>query len=191
MAAVSLTPASVATSPSSAKSCASSRAAIVEIGRQRAGRDLVARVRKLDRQIDRDGPGRAGQRHDAGRQIDPFIDVMGDEDDGETEFAPQRAHQFLQTDARQRIDRAERLVHQQHGRAASQRARDRHALLHAAGQLPRIVPLEAGELHEADQLARARGNLGARQRSLLSNPNATLRSTVFQGNSERVYCWKT
>src|SRR4051794_13198592 len=151
-------------------------AAVVEVLRQRAGADLIARLRKHDRQVGRHRPRRAGQGHDPGREIDPFIDVMGDEDDGETELPPQRAHELLQTDARQRIDRAERLVHQQHGRTAPERAGDRHALLHAGRQLPRIVWLEARELHEADELTGARGNRLARQRLAALQPerNVTL-----------------
>ena len=45
--------------------------------------------------------------------------------------------------ARQRVERAEGLVHQQHARVVQQGAADRDALLHAAGQLARQLVLEA------------------------------------------------
>jgi len=38
-----------------------------------------------------------------------------------------------------RIECGKRFVHQHHGRTQRQRARDLNALLHAAGQLPRII----------------------------------------------------
>ena len=50
--------------------------------------------------------------------------------------------------ARERVERAERLVHQQQLGVARERARDAHALLHAAGEL---VDRALGELLEADQ----------------------------------------
>ena len=62
----------------------------------------------------------------------------------------------LQVRARQRVERAEGLVHQQHLRLHRQRAGDADALLHAAGDLVR--PLGRGVRH-ADQLER---RLGAR-----------------------------
>ena len=50
-----------------------------------------------------------------------------------------------------RVDGGERLVHQDHGRIVGERADQRRALAHAAGQLVRIVALEAGEPDGADQ----------------------------------------
>ena len=62
---------------------------------------------------------------------------------------------FCRPRAGVRIERAERLVHQQDARAVGQRARDRDALLHAAGQLLGIEVLVAREMHQRDQRARA------------------------------------
>ena len=45
----------------------------------------------------------------------------------------------LQRLARLRVERAERLVHQQHGGVDGQRAGDADALLHAAGKLMRAA----------------------------------------------------
>ena len=55
-----------------------------------------------------------------------------------------------------RVERGERLVHQQHFRVHDQRAREVHALLHAAGEFVRIVMLETREADEFDEIARAR-----------------------------------
>jgi len=95
---------------------------------------------------------------------------MGDEDDGEAELPPQRADELLQADPRERVDRAERFVHQQHSGTAGKRACNRHALLHAARELPRIVLLEAGQLHKTDELLRARGDRRPRQRLAALQP---------------------
>ena len=51
-----------------------------------------------------------------------------------------------------RVERAEGLVHQQHGRVVDQGAGDRHALLHAARELPRIFALEHLEADERQQV---------------------------------------
>ena len=45
----------------------------------------------------------------------------------------------LHAAARLRVERAERLVHEQDARLVRERARDGHALLHAAGELRRVV----------------------------------------------------
>ena len=50
---------------------------------------------------------------------------------------PQQLH--VQALARHLVERAERLVHQQQRRRERERARDRDPLLHAAGELPRMV----------------------------------------------------
>ena len=55
----------------------------------------------------------------------------------------------LQALARHGVERAERLVHQHQLGVVGQHAGDRHALLHAAGELVRIG---VGELLQADQL---------------------------------------
>ena len=50
-----------------------------------------------------------------------------------------------------RIERRERLVHQQHVRVRHQRARQTDPLLHAAGQLVRVMVLEAGQPDHVDE----------------------------------------
>ena len=72
---------------------------------------------------------------------------MRDEQHGLARGEPQRFEVEAHLLARQRVERAERLVHQQQRRVVDQRARDRHALAHAARQLVRIA---VGEIREAD-----------------------------------------
>ena len=76
-----------------------------------------------------------------------LVDAVRDEHDGLARREPQRLEVDAHLLARQRIERAERLVHQQQRRIVDQRAHDRGALAHAAGQLARIA---VGELGEAD-----------------------------------------
>jgi len=52
-----------------------------------------------------------------------------------------------------RVERAERLVEQQHARLDGQRAGERHALALAAAQLRRVPILVAREADDAEQLA--------------------------------------
>ena len=54
-----------------------------------------------------------------------------------------------------RVDGRERLVEQEHGRVDRERARERHALPHAARQLVRIVTGELGQVEVFQQRVRA------------------------------------
>ena len=61
------------------------------------------------------------------------------------------------------VEGAEGLVHEQEGGVEGERAGDRHPLLHAAGELPGIFPLEAGEAHDLEPGPGALAALGGRQ----------------------------
>ena len=80
---------------------------------------------------------------------------MGDEQHGEMRFVPQRQQLVLHARARERVERGERLVHQQNIRLHRHAARDRDALLHAAGQRVRIAVRELGEIDLLDVVHRA------------------------------------
>ena len=71
------------------------------------------------------------------------------------DLAVQPAQLRLQAEARDRVERAERLVHQQHGRVGGERAGEADALALPAGELcgvaRRVVRFEPDEL---EQLAR-------------------------------------
>jgi hypothetical protein len=64
---------------------------------------------------------------------------------------------------RQRVDRAERLVHQQHGRLRGERARDRRALLHPARELPWVALFGAFEADRPQVAGRLRARRGTRR----------------------------
>jgi hypothetical protein len=68
---------------------------------------------------------------------------------------------------RLRVERAEGLVHQQDHGINGERARDRHALLHAARELRGKAVLEAFEMDKLDQFPRPVLADGARQPLLL------------------------
>ena len=95
---------------------------------------------------------------------DRLGDVVGHEHDGLAAEIPQLEQVLLQLRARLRIERAERLVHQDHRRIVDQRADQRGALAHAAGELVRIMVLEAGKPDGADQ------HVGARARLVVEPP---------------------
>src|SRR6266851_5874341 len=77
---------------------------------------------------------------------------MGDEDDRGLGLLPEAEQFFLQRLARDLVERRERLVHQQDFWPERERAADRDALLHAAGQfmwISVLEPLEPGDLQPA------------------------------------------
>ena len=88
---------------------------------------------------------------------------------------PQPVAQVL---AHARVERAERLVQQQHLRLDRERAGERHPLALAAGQLRRVAVGEPVQLHEPDQLVHPLADLGLRPLADLS-PNAMFSATVM------------
>ena len=104
---------------------------------------------KLDRHdlLDLAGPRR---HHDhAVRQEHRFADRMGDENDRLAFLARQQVEVEADLIARDGVERAERLVHQQEAGIVDQRPHDRGALVHAAGE---FVGKAVGELAKADAL---------------------------------------
>jgi hypothetical protein len=95
---------------------------------------------------------------------------------------------LLQVLARHGVDRGERLVHQQHERIVGQHARDGGALAHAAGELVRILVLEALQPDQLDEALRDRRALGLGQ-ALEPRPELDVRAVVFHGSS--AYSWNT
>ena len=67
------------------------------------------------------------------------------------------------------VERGQRLVEQQHLRPPRQRARQRHALLLAAGELIGLALLQALELDQRDHLGDAGVDLGARHARALQS----------------------
>ena len=98
--------------------------------------------------------------HDAdpGRQDDGLVDVVRDEEHGLARRPPDLDQLALHGGTGVRVECGERLVHQQHLRLVGEHARDLDALLHAAGQLGRmlvVLALQPDEIEIAVRLARA------------------------------------
>ena len=84
--------------------------------------------------------------------------------------------------ARHRVERAEGLVHQQHVGLLRERARDRDALAHAAGELVGPALRERLEMHEPQQLERLR-RAPSPETPRKRIPISTFFCTVSHGNS--------
>ena len=108
-------------------------------------------------------PGAPDDDGDAVAEIDRLLDVVGDEDEARSGLVAHPLQFVLQRGLGHGIERGERLVHQQHLGAQRQRARDLHALLHAAGQLPGIIVGVAVEPNETERVAHPLLDLAARQ----------------------------
>ncbi len=91
------------------------------------------------------------QHHHAVGQHDRLVQVVGDQHHRHVEDAAQFGDFAVETLARRLVDGGEGLVEQQHLRLACQRARHRHALLLAAGQLRRPTHLEPRQVHQIEQ----------------------------------------
>ena len=94
------------------------------------------------------------QRDPVGQRQRLFL-IVRDEQDGDAEFAMQALELELHLLAQILVERAERFVHQQQVRVEHQCARQRDALLLAAGKLPRQPFAKLFELHQTQ----CRGNL--------------------------------
>ena len=96
-------------------------------------------------------PGRARHHHHAVGEEHRLAGRMGDEHHGLAPLEPDALQLDVHRLAGERVERAERLVHQQQRRIVDQRAHQRDALLHAARQLPRVAVLETGQADQRDQ----------------------------------------
>jgi hypothetical protein len=124
---------------------------LVHERRRRPVVDLLRRTHLLD-------PAAVHHHHPI-RQLQGLLLVVGHEHAGQAHVvvqAPQPAAQLL---AHLGVQRAERLVQQQHARLDGERARQRHPLPLAARELRRVAPREVVELHEAEQLRHLRADL--------------------------------
>ena len=118
-----------------------------------------------------------------------LADVVRDEDDRLARGAPDALDLALQDLARLRVERGERLVHQQHGGIGRQRARDGAALAHAARELVRVAVLEAPEVHRAAAAPRCARLARAAPSPWSLSGNSTLSRSVSHGKSAA--SWKT
>ena len=94
---------------------------------------------------------RAHHHHAVGEE-DGLVDRVGDQDDGGPGIEPDFLDQPVHLLAGEGVERAERLVHQQHGRPVGKGPHQGRALLHAARKLARKAAAEAFEADTVEQL---------------------------------------
>ena len=117
--------------------------------------DLVGRALLLDPAVVHDD--------DAIGELERLLLVVRDEHAGHVQLVVEPAQPAAQVLAHLRVERAERLVEQQHPRLDRERAGERHALALAARELVGIAGGEAAELHEVEQLAHPVADLAFRR----------------------------
>ena len=141
--------------------------------------DLLRRAHLLDLAL--------VHHHDAVGHLQRLFLVVGDEDRGDVQLVVQPAQPAPQLLAHLGVERAERLVQQQHLRLDRQRARQRHALPLAAGELRRIAvgrasraaPARSSSLHALRDLGFAQARIA---RGLTRRPKAMFSNTVMCRN---------
>src|SRR5450830_341083 len=102
-----------------------------------------------------DGAGTVSHDDDTVSQIDGLFDTVRDEHDGLLELIPDAQQLILEVAARERVERAERLVHQHNRRIQRQHTGDCHALTHAAGQVFGKTAAEVDQTELIQQLRHA------------------------------------
>src|SRR5438046_3502757 len=129
-----------------------------ELGAQRdeLGRLHRARVVQGEVQHRLDPPGARGHDGDPRREEERLVQAMGHEDHGLARPAPDVEEPLAHEHARLLVEGAERLVHQEDLRVDGERAADRDALLHAPGELARVLLREALEAERREELRRDR-----------------------------------
>src|ERR1043166_770681 len=130
------------------------------------GRADVAEAEVIGVELGLDAARMRREHQDAAADEQRLLDRMRHEQYREADIVPQPAHLLLHLAPRQRIERRERLVHQQHGGLHRERARDRDALLHAAGEHVRMDVLETREVDLVEQRARVLDSFLARHAAI-------------------------
>ena len=125
-------------------------------GQECGGHELlgVARPRHRDLHHLAHSPRVRVEHQDSIGQVDRLFEIVRDEDDGDVDLLPDLQEVALHLRARLRVERAERLVHQENARPVGERAGDGDALLHSTRKLMRVGVGEALEPDQVDPLAR-------------------------------------
>ena len=131
-------------------------------------------------------PGPRGHHHHLVAEQDRLLDRVRHEDHRLAHLVENARELLLHDDFGLRIERGERLVHQQDRPLHDQRARQRHALAHAAGELVgRFYIRSSFSPTDGEHLLRACIAL-PRGTPAISSPKATLSITLRQGNRLRL-----
>ena len=150
---------------------------------RRRARAMPSRGRGRGRGTERSSriaPGLTAQHDDPVGQEQRLVEIVGDEKHGRAVALPQADQLLLQRLAGQGVERAERLVQQEHGRTGHQRAGEGGALRHAAGQRlgQRLGEAARGPTRAISAAARRSRSVRGRWRG---RPNATLSMTSSHG----------
>ena len=113
----------------------------------------VAGARDVDFDHFADTAGVGIEHEDAVAEEDGFIEVVGDEDDGDVDIFPDVEEVGLHLAAGLGIEGAEGFVHEEDAGLIGESAGDGDALFHAAGELLGVGGFEFGEADEFDPLA--------------------------------------
>ena len=105
--------------------------------------------------------------------------VVGHEDGGHVHLVVEPAQPCAQLLAHRGVERAERLVEQQHLGLDRQRPRERHALALPARELGRDSGLQAVQVHELRAARSTRASISCFGRLRIFSPKATLSRTVM------------
>src|SRR6266446_7880009 len=122
-----------------------------------------ARMRQLDAEIVGHARGAGGEDDHTGAEKHRLSYPVGDKDNGFLRLLPDAQQLEVHLLARERVERAERLVHEDELGIVDERTRDRGALLHAAGELVWVHRLLALEPDQREEVAGARAALRHRQ----------------------------
>ncbi len=149
-----------------------------QLGEARIGAHRVGVARPAERHVEHllDAAGARAHHRDAVAEQDRLVDRMGDEHHGLALVRPlhQLQQLLLQDLAGLRVERGERLVHQQDRRVHGERAHQPDALLHAARELIGIVLLEAGEPDQLEIVRRPARLILAFGSPAMASPKAAL-----------------
>ena len=113
----------------------------------------VTRPRQRDGKLCFDAAWPVAQNENTIAEADRFAHIVGDKDDGLSGLAPDALELVVKEVAGLRIQSSEWFIHQEDIGLHGQRASQRHALLHAPGELMRMVFFELGEVNEIQVIA--------------------------------------
>ena len=121
---------------------------------------------------------------------------MRDEDRGDALLVVEPAQPGPQLGADVRVQRAERLVEQQHARLDGERSCERHPLALAAGELVRALPGPGGEADQREQLVDALADLVLRaladlqaERDVVADAHVCERRVVLEHETDPAVLW--
>ena len=148
-----------------------------------AGSVTLARTRERDVEHRPHPRGARGEDHDAVGEHRGLLDVVRDEERRARRAGQRGGQPVAHVGAGERVERAERLVEAEDGLAAEQRAQERDALAHPAGELVGPGVLEAAEAERRRTAAAPAARALARSAPWMRSASAALSSASSHGSS--------